>query len=57
MFEAFIRLFCSVLDALSLDEEIVRKITDSVLDIERNAGKEIGGEDDEEKMDDEGNDG
>lgn len=49
MFERFIRMFCSVLDALSLDQEVVRSIVDSLAlqNGTEKEGKENGGEDDE----------
>lgn len=49
MFERFIRMFCSVLDALSLDQEVVRNIVDSLAlqNGTEKEGKENGGEDDE----------
>ncbi len=57
MFEAFIRLFCSVLDALSLDQEAVRNITDSILAMQDGMErKQIGGNDDE-KVDGQNDDG
>ena len=48
MFERFIRMFCSVLDALSLDQEVVRNIVDS-LALQNGTEKEEkeNGEDDE----------
>ena len=48
MFERFIRMFCSVLDALSLDPETIERIIE---EIQNDAGRENGGEDDE-KVDD-----
>ena len=49
MFERFIRMFCSVLDALSLDQEVVRNIVDSLAlqNGTEKEEKENGGEDDE----------
>ena len=48
MFERFIRMFCSVLDALALDQKTIGKIIE---EIQNDTGKENGGEDDE-KVDD-----
>ena len=51
MFERFIRMFCSVLDALSLDQEVVRNIVDSLAlqNGTEKEGKENG--EDDEKVD------